>query len=334
MSKRSLFWSTASGKLGDIVLRTVRGVEIASKYQPKVLNPRSMAQMTQRILFADAVKFYRHANDNLFKFAFEDKRKNESDYNAFMRYNAKRGLLIDKDRMDEYNYPAWGTNWMLSRGSLNQAEFTISDVADMPIVLSSPSIGEPETITLGTISTALMNDYGLMTGDYVTIVKISTKYTSYEFVEEYQQPKWFMAQFKIDSTSQVAPDDVNINVAASEGENINIGIKNSENGGSNAYAVIFSRPLKDKTYVSDGVIQGDKNWIYVCGHWEGEGAIEGSLITWGATQEAILKGSIYNNNDDVKRAKNDNQTNKSSSDAPDEEPGGTSSGKKSTKNNK
>ena len=95
MSKGSLFFGNASGKLGQVVLSTMKGQQIARAWQPKVANPKTSQQQLQRAKFANSVKFFKRAQQNLFKFAFEDRRKNESDYNAFMRHNVVSSAVLD-----------------------------------------------------------------------------------------------------------------------------------------------------------------------------------------------------------------------------------------------
>ena len=291
MSKRSLFWSTASGKLGDIVLRSVHGETVASKYQPQVANPRSYSQMYVRAQFATAVKFFRHARDNFFKFAFEDKKRNESDYNAFMRYNAKRGCIIDDLRTKTYPYPAWGQSWQLSNGSLPECNVR---VAGNQGVISLPSIGEPSALTVETISNAFIQDYGLEYGDYVTLVFIRTGYSSYEYVEGNQQPKWEIKQIKLmidPSATELA--DYGIIATVSGGNELNIQINNPDSDlSASAFAVIFSRVTKTNTLVSPSYTVGNKKWNDIVGNYTSQAAIDINLATWGATPDAILKGRI------------------------------------------
>lgn len=298
MSKRSLFWSTASGKLGDIVLRSVRGETIASKYQPQVANPRTIAQMSNRILFADAVKFYRHANDNLFKFAYEDKKSNESDYNAFMRYNYKNGCYIDKDRMDLYTYPAFGLNWILSNGSLVIPNIRVlSKTSDYPLELKCKSIPEESGDSIARISAILTNDYGLQNGDYVTIVMISTYYNSYEIVEGANQPIWYIRQFKIDTNANndsITNYDIEVGFDVPN-TSLLFKLAEADKKGATCYAMIFSRPLKDKTLVSRSMTYGDETYNMICNHWLSQGAVEESLNTWGAKPDAILRGAVEKN---------------------------------------
>ena len=300
MSKRSLFWSTASGKLGDIVLRSVRGETIASKYQPQVANPRTFAQMYQRVLFADAVKFYRHANDNLFKFAFEDKRRNESDYNAFMRYNAKRGVIIDKDRMDIYPYPSWGLSWILSNGSLPEAIIKVSSDADSPLSLSTPSISESTATTIGAMSDVIIKDYGIQAGDYITIVGIKSGYSSYEYQKDIPQPKWYIRQIRIDPNDETewgGDYDIDIAKDAVSGY-ISFGFMQDGTtikfGSASCFAIIFSRVLQDKTLVSPSNTLGNTLWNQITNNFTTDAAININLQTWGSTPDAILRGAIVN----------------------------------------
>lgn len=334
MSKRSLFWSTASGKLGDIVLRSVHGETIASKYQPQVANPRSYAQMYVRAQFATAVKFYRHANDNLFKFAFEDKKRNESDYNAFMRYNAKRGCIIDDLRTKTYPYPAWGPSWQLTNGSLPECPVKVAGVY---AVINLPSIGELNGLTIKKVSAAFVKDYGLQYGDYVTFVYIRTGYSSYEYFEDIPQPKWIIRQIQLlDDDTDTELSDYGIQAAISEGEKLNIQINElSSDTSASAFAAIFSRVTKTQTYVSPSFTVGNQMWNNIVGNYTSQAAIDINVATWGATPNAILKGSIADEaNKELHTLRANDTGNKSSSAEHDEEHGSTSASQKSTKSTK
>ena len=300
MSKRSLFWSTASGKLGDIVLRNVHGETVASKYQPQVANPRSYSQMYVRAQFATAVKFFRHASDNFFKFAFEDKKRNESDYNAFMRYNAKRGCIIDDLRTKTYPYPAWGLSWMLSNGSLPEAIIKVSADTDFPLSLKTPSISESTPATIGAMSDIIIKDYGLQAGDYITIVGIKSGYSSYEYHEDIPQPKWYIRQIRInpnDETEWGGDYDINIAKDAVAGYisfNFNQDGTTIKFGSASCFAIIFSRVLPDKTLVSPSNTLGNTLWNQITNNFTTNAAIDINLQTWGATPDAILRGAIAN----------------------------------------
>ena len=84
MSKRSLFWGQASGKLGEAVFYRAKGEQRTRTYVAKIANPKTLAQMSNRVAMLNLVSGYRSISSVLGK-SFIDKRSNESDYNAFIR---------------------------------------------------------------------------------------------------------------------------------------------------------------------------------------------------------------------------------------------------------
>ncbi|MBO5831347.1 MAG: hypothetical protein J6R01_07075 [Alistipes sp.] len=83
---KSLVIRGASKRLGGMVLYSRAGETIARELAPAVSNPRTRVQMEQRIKLGNVVAMYR-ANRSWMAGAFEDKKENESDYNAFVRMN-------------------------------------------------------------------------------------------------------------------------------------------------------------------------------------------------------------------------------------------------------
>lgn len=204
MAKGSLYWGQATGKLGQTVLSVTNGQQIARVYQPNVKNPKSYPQQAQRARFATAVKFFKHATANFFPFAFEDKKKTESYYNAFMRHNVNVSMLTTKPSYDNVNYPALGNEYMLTAGRL--AELAIT----RPTKLASTDEDDTErwklslpvnagSDTWGAVSQRLI-ERGYLDGDIITITLISTDIA--EIADEpTTPPQWELAQAIIDSSS-------------------------------------------------------------------------------------------------------------------------------------
>ena len=212
MSKGSLFFGRASGKLGQIVLSNVKGQQIARAWQPKVANPRTSVQQIQRAKFANAVKFYKRATQNLFKFAYEDKRKTESDYNAFMRHNVENSMIVNRKSYDNMNYPALG-EWIIAIGSLGDFRSedydsrTITDACSLisPIDNTDDMYKFPEgitesTATVGHVSDYFKHDFGAKDGDFVTFVGININLSTISDEPSFS-PSWSITQIKIDSAS-------------------------------------------------------------------------------------------------------------------------------------
>lgn len=197
----SPYVGNARGKLGDAVLYRSKGNTIARAYNPEPKNRRTVSQQSQRSVFSAAVKFYARGVQNLFLFAFENKKPQESDYNAFMRYNANRGMYFGPAQNDDDTYPALG-DFVLTRGSLGSFNSRLSEagpVFDMPLA----TLSETPT-TLGALSAALI-DAGLMEGDIITFLGITTDSglgTAAAPVEVGSEvPSWNLRQFTLDLSS-------------------------------------------------------------------------------------------------------------------------------------
>lgn len=219
MSKGSSYWGTATGRIGNTVVRVRKGVRVESAYQPNVTNPRSRGQVFQRGKFADAVGFYKRAMANFFKMAFEDKKSNETDFNAFMRHNISRGYVYSKQMVTggEGSLPYIG-KWLMSVGSLPN----ISINADGTGKLSLPFITYSEGLKMGQVWGQLVAAGQLQNGDIMTVVRIATDADSAgadEYLDEslgqipgftYSgklpvgfPPIWGVTQYVVDTTSEV-----------------------------------------------------------------------------------------------------------------------------------
>ena len=170
MSKGSSYWGTATGKIGNTVVRVRKGVRVEAAYQPNVSNPRSSGQVVQRGKFADAVGFYKHAMANFFKMAFEDKKTNETDFNAFMRHNVSRAYVYSRQMVTggEGALPYIG-KWLLSYGSL-----LAPDVASSSSGITCSSLAASSEATLGSIFAGWITSSLAQEGDILTVVRVMT----------------------------------------------------------------------------------------------------------------------------------------------------------------
>lgn len=218
MSKGSSYWGTATGKIGNTVVRVRKGVRVESMYQPNVSNPRSEGQVYQRGKFQDAVGFYKRAMANFFKLAFEDKKPNETDFNAFMRYNTSKGSVYSKQMIaaGSPGIPYMG-EWVMSVGSLPTIKVIQND-QDLALNLTVEGFADATT-TMGTFFTSLLAAHPtLQQGDIVTIVRIMSGadaagadelndpslglIPAISIGEAYQEaPLWLVDQYIIDTSS-------------------------------------------------------------------------------------------------------------------------------------
>lgn len=194
----------ARGAVGNLVFSRVKGNEVTKARNRQPANPKTSKQVYQRAKFLNAVNFYKRGVQNLFKFAYEDKTQQESDFNAFMRHNVSRAVPVGKGSSTDSLYPAI-SNWITSVGSLNgpQAvigfadevtggsdgsigrlyacgQYNVSPSAQSETTpLSSKAIArvsmvvDPTVTTFGGLCASLKTDYpDLQEGDIVTVTLI------------------------------------------------------------------------------------------------------------------------------------------------------------------
>lgn len=95
MSKRSLFWGNATGKLGEAVFYRAGGEQRTRTYVAKIANPRTLAQMQNRIAMANLASFFRSLK-GLLKFSMTDRKSNQSAFNVFVQRSKRLdGAAID-----------------------------------------------------------------------------------------------------------------------------------------------------------------------------------------------------------------------------------------------
>ena len=309
MSKGSNFWGTARGKLGNMVISSVKGQQVERKYQPQVANPKTFAQMRQRAVFASAVKFFKHSRQNLFKFAFEDKMQKESDYNAFMRHNVKCFTAVNKIACDNPTLPALGfnLNLLLSMGSLPSADDAtnfFSDINDTGLCLNiNPIPSDPAQTgktTWGQVSKSIIETFGLSEGDIVTSVIVNTHMSLAQFSskliagEDASTPSttatWTIEQKQLNTLST---EDVTNQLPENTKFLFKDGISEKLSEVLYFGSVIFSRNIKGRSLMVSTSTFCCSNASYESKLIsEGSAEEKNVLLTWGANQEAILKGAL------------------------------------------
>lgn len=170
MAKGNMLLGMSRGSVGDVTFYRSGGSQRARARNRKPANPMTVRQRTQRAKFANAVKFHKQVTSNFFRFAYEDKKTNESDYNAFMRHNVGNSGFIGAKASKISSWPALGL-WEVTAGSLPE------------INVSTPQTGTGfvaelgmtgEITTIGALSAALIaKDDTWREGDIFTVLLYS-----------------------------------------------------------------------------------------------------------------------------------------------------------------
>lgn len=117
MSKGSLFWGNASGKLGESVFYRAKGEQRNRTYVKNIANPRTEAQAVNRISMANFSAVFRVYKD-LLRVSFPNKANNQSGFNAFVKENkTATSPALPKSGLEAGLFVA--RDMVLSKGSIS-----------------------------------------------------------------------------------------------------------------------------------------------------------------------------------------------------------------------
>lgn len=117
MSKRSLFWGQASGKLGEAVYYRAGGEQRTRAYVHKIANPKTRAQALQRTKFNNMVAVFR-GTSVFIKSLFKAEKSSQSPFNAFVKRNFPLCLTVADKEMVEFG-EGGAENFVFANGSVN-----------------------------------------------------------------------------------------------------------------------------------------------------------------------------------------------------------------------
>lgn len=117
MSKRSLFWGQASGKLGEAVYYRAGGEQRTRTYVAKIKNPKSRAQALQRTKFNNMVAVFR-GTSIFVKSLFKPEKSSQSPFNAFVKRNFPLCLTVADKEMVELG-EGGAENFVFANGTVN-----------------------------------------------------------------------------------------------------------------------------------------------------------------------------------------------------------------------
>lgn len=283
------------GSVGDVTFSRLKGQQIAKARNRTPNNPKTKTQMMQRSLFVSATKFYQQARAKFFKFAFEDKKLHESDFNAFMRHNVKNGTNMTQEAVQAYNYPALGM-WVLSKGSLQPfVQKTEGNFYKASTGIVVPSNYEVPT-KVGELSKTLIQSNRFQVGDMLTMVEYgfstvgAAPVPSLAPLNDDYNTYFSFKQMIIDteSTELLTKYDMSVEV---DGTTHVLYITSTYEVYDERYValcLIHSRQTANGLLVSDSVLLGSGLFDDAVKACADEAYIHQVLNAWGATEEAIL----------------------------------------------
>lgn len=241
MAKGNLFLGYGRGKVGSLVFSRRKGEQIVRARNTAPANPRTNAQLSQRMKMYAPVKLYRQSMERFFKYAFTLKSA-ETIFNGFMRENisiapwASRQLAVEQApipfpaRMSSGGVAGFRQVPYVGDGytALLPGQYSVGVAAGVDGdpsyagVSVCISAGAVEGNTIGAVSTALLaGGFGLQEGDLLTLVCVGTDALDVEDGDVlYDGQGGFIFNYKrlrIDSSSTAPLSSTGIRLTATEG---------------------------------------------------------------------------------------------------------------------
>lgn len=307
MAKGNMLLGMSRGSVGDVTFYRSGGSQRARARNRKPANPMTVRQQTQRAKFANAVKFHKQVTSNFFRFAYEDKKTNESDYNAFMRHNVGNSGFIGAKASKISSWPALG-QWEVTAGSLPDInDVTFNNTAARISCAIAEVAGEYTTV--GQLSAALIAGNDWREGDIFTVLVYSATAASTlptVDTETEHTAKSAFCQFILSSTDTTPLSDIKLTV----GENdfllsTDVGTVNLTGQGEDVVtsfandlyqaAFIHSRNTAAGLLVSTASMVANKPQVITDALAEDGTYYNAVLADWDAAAEAVLQGGAAAN---------------------------------------
>lgn len=272
----------AKGKVGDLVFYRDGGEQrTRTRVVPK--NPRSAAQMGQRVRLANVPAFYR-TMQAIMKDSFSNRPCNQSGYNAFAKGAIEISPYLTKEMaLAGSVLPA---PYMVSRGVISSLPFEIHESGG-EVYPALPMSNRPqEDLTIGAYSRALIAEYPqLQDGDILTFIAISFSVSEVADGADSYRSVLGSAQFVLDTTST---DAVTSTMILTSYSGLALPVNTADE--NVAVAVIVSRSLSDGTLqTSTATLLLDDTASALYENYRTEQALSEAIDSYGRGEESILR---------------------------------------------
>ena len=280
----------AKKKLGGTVLYTQGGRTLQRELAPEVKNPKTPAQMGQRVKWANLVAFYR-ANAGWMPKAFENKKATQSDYNKFMSLNAANSrIYLTKEQARQGACVV--DSYRMSDGTLQPVDiFPAADNWVTNLYLTGLDKLDATT-TLAAFSNALLSsNAGLRSGDQVSFIRVTQLFNNTTDIP-YVQVRAYELLINEQGTGLVKDYwPIELIGLGKEQETSALMVKNNNKQGG--FAIIVSRTQGGRVLVSPSQIT-QVNMTDVINQYSSSAALQASIDSYGRGDEVFLDSKDAN----------------------------------------
>lgn len=274
----------AKKKLGGTVLYTQGGRTLQRELAPEIKNPKTPAQMGQRVKWSNLVAFYR-ANASWMTKAFENKKATQSDYNKFMSLNASSSrIYLTKEQARQGACVV--DSYRVSDGTLQPVDiFPAEDNWVTNLYLTGLDKLD-ETTTLAAFSNALLSsNAGLRSGDQLSFIRVTQLFNNTTDIP-YVQVRAY--ELLINEQGGGLLKDfwpLELIGLGEEQETPALMVKNNNKQGG--FAIIVSRTQGGRVLISPSQIT-QVNMAAVINQYSSSAALQAAIDSYGRGEEVFL----------------------------------------------
>lgn len=279
------FWlKGARKKLGGAVIYEAMSETRARALATKVHNPRTEAQMYTRVKWANLVDFYR-LNSSWMKYAYENKKRNQTEYNRFMQLNVRPSdIYLTKQEAEEGSCVV--NNYIMTQGSLQSITYTDQGTyIQTNLFLADDSKLTAESSVAEWSNELIANNPGLEYGDQLSFMRYTQMVNQntgspYAILRKYE---FIISEENLQPLSDFWPTDI-LAIRKIEGNSV---ITVNHTGNAGGILIILSRTIKGKTYVSTQAILPVDNDDMI-ESYSSQRQYNAAVESYGSTPDAFL----------------------------------------------
>lgn len=280
----------AKKKLGGTVLYTQGGRTLQRELAPEVKNPKTPAQMGQRVKWANLVAFYR-ANSGWMPKAFENKKATQSDYNKFMSLNAANSrIYLTKEQARQGACVV--DSYRVSDGTLQPVDIFPTEQNWVTNLYLTGLDKLDASTSVAAFSTALLaSNAGLRSGDQLSFIRVTQLFNNTTDIPYIQVRAYEML---IDEQGPGLVKDfwpIELIALGQEQETKALMVKNNNKQGG--FAIIVSRTQGGRVLVSPSQIT-QVNMTEVINQYSSGTALQAAIDSYGRGDEVFLDSKDAN----------------------------------------
>lgn len=285
------FWLKGQKKkLGGSVIYQAMGQTRQRALATEVSNPRTAAQMNQRVKWANLVNLYR-ANASWLKYAFETKKQNQSEYNKFMSLNVTNSRIFLTKQLAAVG-ACVVDSYIVTQGSLPSIE-TVATSSGWAtnIVLDNSTTITNNTTVAQLSANILANNPAVREGDQLSFIRLTQMTNAdngapYVVVRKYEM-------IVNSSSSALLKDFLPLDYIDSTETSLDCRLMVKDSGNAGGFVMVLSRTIGGRTYVSSQSIVVANNSALI-NYYSSNTALQAAIDSYGESEEAFLTSSFAN----------------------------------------